>query len=206
MDILQDDSALTPSPSQLRWDERYLAGSKPAGGEISAWTLAQQSYLAGGRALDYACGLGRHTLWLAELGYQVDGVDISLAGLQHLAETVETAGLSDSVRLIHADLTRWRPVKATYDLVFVTRYLDRNAFPALVDAIKPGGLLLYRTFHTDLLLLRDYDPAFLLQPGELFLSFAHLQILAYEERRLPPGSEDRNDCTSAILVRKPGLA
>ncbi len=203
MELIQDASALTPSRVQQRWDERYSTGSNPARGGISAWAQAQKSRLTGGRALDFACGAGRHTLWLAELGYQVDAVDISNAGLQRLAERAKNVGLNDAIHLIHADLTEWRPEKTIDNLVFVTRYLDRGAFPALFDAVKPGGLLLYRTFHTDLLRLRDYDPTFLLQPGELLQAFTHLQILAYEERRLPPGSTNRNDCTSAILVRKP---
>jgi len=203
MDIFQDDSVLTPSFVQQCWDERYSTGANPAGGEIGAWTLAQQPYLTGGRALDFACGIGRHTLWLAELDYQVDAVDISKAGLQNLAERARRAGFRNDIHLIQADLTEWRPEKAVYDLVFVTRYLDRDAFPNLIEAVRSGGLLLYRTFHTDLLRLRDYESTFLLQPGELLQAFAHLQILAYEERRLLPDSTDRNDCTSAILVRKP---
>jgi len=203
IDILQDDSVLTPSDVQQCWDGRHSTRANPAGGEIGDWTLAQQPYFLGGRALDFACGIGRHTLWLAKLGYQVDAADISLAGLQHLAERAEESGLGEDIHLVQADLTEWRPEKSTYDLIFVTRYLDRDAFPALVDAIRPGGLLFYRTFHTDLLRIRDYEPTFLLQPGELLQVFGHLQILAYEERRLPPDSVDRNDCTSAILVQKP---
>ncbi len=108
MDIHQDDSVLTPSVVQQCWDGRYSTGANPAGGEISAWTLAQQPYLTGGRALDFACGIGRHTLWLAELGYQVDAVDISMAGLQHLAERAKEGGLSEDIHLIQADLTEWR--------------------------------------------------------------------------------------------------
>ena len=205
MNIKQDISVLTPSRTQQRWDERYQNGPKAGHRQINEWILAQQHYLGGGRALDFACGVGRHTLWLAGIGYEVDAVDISLAGLQRLAERAKQQGLSDAIHLIQADLTRWRPEKATYDLVFVTRYLDRGAFPALIDAIRPGGLLLYQSFHTDLLRLRDFDPKFVLQPGELLSAFADLEILAYEERRLQPGSTDRRDCMSSLLARRPGL-
>ena len=202
MEITQDASVLTSSPAQQRWDERYQAGPRPAHGKISGWILAQQPHLAGGKALDFACGVGRHTLWLAELGYQVDAVDISVAGLRHLAGRAQKLGLNTAIRLTHADLTLWRPPQTNYDLVFVTRYLDRGAFPALINAVRPGGLLLYQTFHTDLLQLRDFDPKLVLQPGELLQAFSHLDILAYEERRLQADSTDRRDCTSSILVRK----
>jgi 2-polyprenyl-3-methyl-5-hydroxy-6-metoxy-1,4-benzoquinol methylase len=205
MNIKQDISALTPSHAQQRWDERYQNGPKVGHGQINEWILAQQRHLHGGRALDFACGVGRHSLWLAERGYMVDAVDISMAGLQRLAGRAKQQGLSHAIHLIHADLTQWRPEKATYDLVFVTRYLDRSAFPALSGAVRPGGLLLYQSFHTDLLRLRDFDPNYVLQPGELLQSFAGLEILAYEERRLQPGSTDRRACMSSLLARRPEL-
>ena len=202
MNITQHASVLTPSHAQQRWDERYQTGPKPVYGKISDWILAQQPHLSGGKALDFACGVGRHALWLRGLGYQVDAVDISMAGLRHLAGRAEQQGFSHALRLIHADLTQWRPTQSSYDLVFVARYLDRDSFPALAAAVKPGGLLLYQTFHTDLLQLRDFDSKFVLQPGELLQAFANLEILAYEERRLQPGGENRYDCTSSILARK----
>lgn len=204
MKIRQDSSVLTPTQAQQRWDERYQSGPKTERGKINEWILAQQRYLSSGKALDFACGVGRHTLWLAKLGYEVDAADISMAGLQRLAGRAKQQGMSDNIHLIHADLTRWRPQEAAYDLVFVTRYLDRGAFPALIDAVRPGGLLLYQSFHTDLLRLRDFDPKYVLQPGELLRSFAHLEILAYEERRLQAGSTDRRACMSSLLARKPG--
>ena len=45
------------------------------------------------RFLDVGLGAGRHTKLAAELGFRTFGIDISLVGLQHARERVQTAGL-----------------------------------------------------------------------------------------------------------------
>ena len=47
--------------------------------------------------LDVACGRGRHTRWLHELGYRVVGVDIDLEGVRDLRTT-------PGLQLVQADL------------------------------------------------------------------------------------------------------
>ncbi len=210
-----DAASVVLNADQQRWDERYRAGHSPCLDAISPWIAAQQPYLTGGRALDAACGAGRHSLWLAGLGYQVDAVDVSAVALARLAEAAAGRDLGQRIRPLHADLTLWRPEQEMYDLILVSLYLERGLLPALKDALRPGGLILYTTFHTDLLQLRPqdngggytatgggYTATYLLQPGELLATFAGWQLLAYEERRLPPGSEERSDCTSSLLARK----
>ncbi len=204
MKIIQHPSVAKLSYDQSRWDKRYREGHHAGGLRPDPWVLAHQRYLSGGHALDVACGRGRHTLWLARLGYRVDAVDISYEGLRRLAELVEFEGLQDRVRLIQADLSVWRPESNIYDLILVTRYLNRELIATFWDALQPGGLVLYRTFHTDWARIRsDFQRGFLLQPGEFTRLFADWEWLAYEERRLPPGGQDHEDCNSAILARKP---
>lgn len=199
------DALPCANADQQRWDERYLAGHGPCLDEVLPWVAAQRPYFQGGRALDAACGTGRHSLWLADLGYQVDAVDVSAVALSKLAAAAADRGLGQQISPLHVDLTCWRPQAETYDLALVSLYLERSLLPALEAALRPGGLILYTTFHTDLLQLQPRDnPAYLLQPGELLAAFPGWQILAYEERRLPPGSENRSDCMSSLLARKPG--
>ncbi|MDW8270536.1 MAG: methyltransferase domain-containing protein [Anaerolineae bacterium] len=198
---------MPPSPDQVRRDERYRHGRGPCQDDIEDWVAAQRPHLTGGRALDVACGTGRYSLWLAELGYEVDAVDISSVALERLTATAATRGLAERIHTLQADLTSWRPPPEHYDLVLVSLYLERTLLPALRAALRPQGLLLYTTFHTDLLRLPgEFNPAYLLQPGELLLTFADWELLAYEERRLPRHGGRRSDCLSSILVRKPEKA
>jgi len=93
----------------------------------------------GARVLDVACGHGRHARWLAAAGHRVTAIDRDadlLAPLAGLAETVQ------------ADLEGgpWPLPGRRFDAVVVTNYLWRPLFPALLDAVAPGGLLIYETF------------------------------------------------------------
>ena len=47
----------------------------------------------GGRVLDLACGVGRHSIELAKLGYRVTGVDISPLFIQRARELADEAGV-----------------------------------------------------------------------------------------------------------------
>lgn len=78
------------------WDERWSDESiradwqdpDPYVKEISS-TL----YEAGARtALDLGCGVGRHALYLASIGYQVSAIDASSAGVDHTRDCAKAAG------------------------------------------------------------------------------------------------------------------
>jgi len=160
---------------------------RPAAAEtaISPW-LGRFAHLLppGARALDLACGHGRHTRWLLRHGCMVTAVDIDVSGL---------AGLAGDSRLevLAADLEtgRWPLAGRRFDAVLVTNYLHRPLFPLLAAALNPGGILLIDTFAAgNERLGRPRNPDFLLAPGELLAAFAQqLEIIAYEfgEELLP---------------------
>jgi hypothetical protein len=86
-----------------------------------------------------------------------------------------------------------------FDLLVCTRYLQRNLFSALRDAIRPGGLVLYETF-TVLQLRHHTGPRsrdHLLEPLELREAFAGWNELEYEE-------VDRPEAVARLAARKPG--
>lgn len=118
------------------------------------------------RALDVACGRGRHTLLLAARGYAVDAVDYAVPALAAVQRAARERGLD--VRCLAADVGRWPLPRERYDLVLVVSFLDRGLWPDLRAAVVPGGALLVETFVSDP--SRDappMNPDFLLTPGEL---------------------------------------
>jgi SAM-dependent methyltransferase len=142
----------------------------------SSWLLHwPQAMQAGASALDLACGSGRHVRYLAGLGMRVTGVDRDAAVLQPLADIAET---------LVADIEAgpWPLAERRFDLVLVTNYLWRPLFPRIVDAVAPGGWLIYETFTQGQQSVgRPTNPEFLLQPGELLQACAGLRIVAYED-------------------------
>ena len=74
------------SPSRVsvsdrsKWERRYAEGSHDETAPIDLLEEALK-WAVGGRAIDVACGRGRHAVALARRGYRVDAVDISPAAL-----------------------------------------------------------------------------------------------------------------------------
>jgi SAM-dependent methyltransferase len=151
--------------------------ARPApGGQPSAWVQRFAGLIApGGRVLDVACGSGRHAVWLAAQGYAVTGVGRNAEALEGLPAGIET---------VHADLegAPWPLAGRLFDAVVVTHYLWRPLWPHLLQALAPGGVLLYETFTLGQQRYgKPTRPDFLLQPGELLRACAGLRVVAFEE-------------------------
>jgi tellurite methyltransferase len=123
-----------------------------------------------GRALDLACGAGRHATYLAQLGWQVTAVDSSPAALAHLPPSIDA-------RLVDLERGEFAIEPGAYDLICDFLYLQRDLFPAIREGIRPGG-----TFAGAVLLNSPQrNPAFSLAPGKLREEFAGWKVLFYSE-------------------------
>lgn len=132
--------------------------------------------------IDVACGRGRHALYLAGRGHRVLGLDRNAEQIRWLAEEARRRRVSIEASL--ADVESMSLVGGCADAIVNTLFLYRPLFASYVDALRPGGLLLFRTFTTDNIdVLGNEKPGrrFLLDPGELCGSFPQLSILHYEE-------------------------
>ena len=167
-----------------KWDERYSAGdhASETPDPLLQRLLDRSLPLPQGRAaLDVACGAGRNSVWLAEQGWDVFGCDVSLEGLRVAAQLARTRGVT--LKLFCADLDTLSLPRERFDLIVVFFYLQRSLFEVFQSALRPGGLLIYRTYVADLaapegvLLAGGDNPAHVLQPGELAAAFAGFRIL-----------------------------
>ena len=130
-----------------------------------------------GRVLDVACGRGRHLRYLRALGLSTVGVDRDSAALEGLSGI---AGIELCVADIEAVMWPFPP--ESFDAVVVTNYLHRPLFPALVGALRPGGVLIYETFAAgNERYGRPSNPEFLLCPGELLARVEPLSVVAFEQ-------------------------
>ena len=145
----------------------------------SPWVQRFAAQIAtGGDVLDLACGFGRHSRYLAELGYQVEAMDRDESALASLAElpgiTTRQADVEDGPWPYHS---RW------FDGIVVTNYLHRPLLPLLINAVGEGGVLIYETFMTgNERYGKPSNPHFLLRPGELLeVVRRRLHVVAFEE-------------------------
>jgi len=139
-----------------------------------------------GRVLDVASGSGRHALFLSSLGYQVDAVDRDEQALAQLSTHAQTRQLTDiRTRVLDLEQPLQKPDLGheAYDAVVVFFYLHRPLFPSLIDALKPGGVLLYETFTLDNHIQRQHPKRreFCLAQGELIRLLPDLRVLHYDE-------------------------
>src|SRR5207244_2911717 len=82
-----------------------------------------------------------------------------------------------------ADLTQYPLPRRTFELVLVTRYLQRDLFPQIRDATTGGGYVIYETFtvHQRALGSGPKSADHLLEPGELRERFEGFEVMFYEE-------------------------
>jgi tellurite methyltransferase len=132
-------------------------------------------------ALDVAMGRGRHAVALAIAGFRVFGVDARFDAVRDAMRRTSAAGVR-----VHgwcADLTEHPLPSLRFDVIVVTRYLQRDLFHGLRGAVRPGGVVLYETFTTAQRALGagPTSPDHLLEPGELRQAFDGFEVLFYEE-------------------------
>ncbi len=160
----------------------------------SPWLTRWVHLLAPGAAvLDVACGSGRHLRWLAARDFRVTGVDRDAAAIASLAEVAETC-------VADIEAGPWPWPGRQWDAVLVTNYLWRRLFPVLLDAVKPGGWLIYETFAAGHETVgKPSRPDFLLAPGELLRICSSWRIVGYEDGFLDSPSR----YVQRIVARRP---
>ena len=117
--------------------------------------------------------------WFAERGHRVTGLDRS-------ADATHAAGQFGDAILADIENEPWPLMSGTqvrqFDAVVVTNYLWRPLFPTMIEAVAPGGLLIYETFAGGNETVGKPSRAdFLLQPGELLTAFKCLHPIAFEQ-------------------------
>jgi len=106
---------------------------------------------------------------------------MNLVAVRDAVVRASTRGLV--VRSWCADLTTFPLARERFELIVVSRYLQRDLFSSLGDALTPGGVVLFETF-TEAQLGHGWGPTsrdHLLAPGELRTRFDALEVLFYEE-------------------------
>jgi len=130
------------------------------------------------RLLDFASGSGRHARLAVARGFRVLAVDRDRA----LLDMDEVRGLE--LRVEDLESGRWSFSAERFQVVVVTNFLHRPRLDLLPGLLAAGGRLVYETFALgNAAYGKPSNPAFLLQPDELFLLArrANLQVRVFEQ-------------------------
>lgn len=166
--------------SEQVWNELY---SKREGKEHQFNKFLAESVKGRtpGKALDIGMGQGRNSLFLAALGWEVTGFDISDVAVKQAQETAQKRGLKIDAKV--GDVDKFDYGKDRYDLIvgmYMHEYLNRNA-KKVVAALKPGGILVVEGIQRDINKANLSGEKYGYQPNELAKIFSALRVRHYED-------------------------
>ena len=179
---------------KIKWNKRHLNSSIP-----NTPIKLLQKYIKqaqGKQALDIACGIGRHSKFLAQNGFMVDALDISSTAIDSL----------QNIPLITAkevDFDTYKLEENKYDLIICTYFLKRSLFPQIEKALKQGGIFIFQTY--------IYHPnnhkipskrSFLLEEGELKTIFGKNYKLLHLDEWWDKNHHKEQTMKGALIVKK----
>ncbi len=201
-DIRNIGKTIDAKDTASRWNKVYQS-SNPEALNI-AKILRVNDYLlpASGTALDLASGIGANAIYLAKKGLKTQAWDISDEAIRKINAYAKENKLPLSGKI--KNLVEGPLKEASFDVIIVVHYLDRELATDIINALNPGGLLFYQTFTLEKTTFAGpKNPDFLLKPNELLSLFAPLRVISYRE------DSDQGDLSQGLrdeamlVARKP---
>ncbi len=177
----------------------------------AAFLVDHVGLLPTGTALDVAAGSGRNALYLAAQGLTVHAIDRDEESLTALEATAKQRNLANLLtRRVDLEADPQRPPdfpNQAYNVIVVFFYLYRPLFPTIVQALAPGGVLMYETFLIDNHLHHGHPRRreFCLGRNELLELTRGLRVLRYEEGGHETGSSGEPVYTARLIAKKETL-
>ena len=189
------------SGDKHKWNQRYQASECSS---LASQVLVENVHLLAkqGDALDLACGLGANAIFLAKQGLSTIAWDISDIAIDKLNASCENLSLQIGTEV--RDVVLNPPAQSSFDVIVVSRFLERTIVPSLIEALRPGGFIFYQTFvvnkQTD---IGPSNPEYLLKSNELLRLFQSLIVRVYREEGLEGdlGKGFRNE--AMLVAQKP---
>jgi len=182
--------------TQAKWDQIYQNSTCSEVADV----LRENEFLLPekGLALDLACGLGANAVFLAEKGLETHAWDISSVAIEKLKKNAEIKGLNISAKQHYIDFKNLP--KNAFDVIVLSHFLDRSLCNAIMDSLKPDGLLFYQTYVREKLdSVGPKNPDFLLGRNELLMLFSPLTVVVYRENSLV-GQLDYGERNEALYI------
>lgn len=149
--------------------------------------VAATPYLTGGRALDVGCGEGRNSLYLNQMGYEVDAWDVNSQSLEKFQQIVDAEDIQQ-IHIAQRDLNADPSISGSYDFICCTvvmMFLQAKTVPALItqmqQATKVNGynLIVCAMDTDDIPAQPDFPFAF--KQGELNAFYKDWKLVKYNE-------------------------
>jgi len=178
---------LSGSTKKFSWEQRYADSDNLFGRTPSELLLAWKDHFRTGlSALAVGDGEGRNGVWLAEQGLDVLSIDISSTALSRAEGFAAERGVKLQTEC--ADLLTWQWPQQSFDIItsiFVHMHaeLRQQVHQSMLQAIRPGGLILIEGYHTDQCKMGSggpSDPSMMFTPELLKEDFPGMTVLHAE--------------------------
>ena len=158
------------------WDRAYSDPSLVFNTTPNAFLMEVVKGLKPGRALDIGMGQGRNSVYLAKLGWDVTGFDISERGMELARKSAAAAGVK--IVTIKASMDDFDYGAGQWDLIVAT-YEGVSWLEAAAKGLKPGGFLVVEGYskHPQAPASAAFGPNELLK---LFMD-RNLHVVRYED-------------------------
>ncbi|MGA7307266.1 MAG: class I SAM-dependent methyltransferase, partial [Rhodothermales bacterium] len=114
-----------PRPKdQARWDQRYVDGDLPWDSgkpDVHLRSVIEELGIKPGKGLEIGCGTGTNSIWLAEEGFEMTGLDVSKTAIVQADGKAAAAGVD--CRFLVRDFLADEVPGAPFDFVY-----DRGCF------------------------------------------------------------------------------
>lgn len=171
-----------------RWNRFYGNSKSKYNRQPNGFLTQVVQGMKPGVALDYAMGDGRNSLYLAKLGWEVHGFDISQVGVNVAKQRASELGLN--IDAVTASDAQYNFGKARFDLILFSWSMPLVDIHKVIDALKPGGIV-----------VMEFGPGFTGRNGMLRL-FDDLVIERYERTRAISDFSDRRQTEVFRLVAR----
>ena len=142
------DWSLVPADSWNKVSDEYLPVA-------FRWKQLQKRTV-----LDLGCGRGRHSIFLAQLGFEVTAVDLSPEGIDQLQTQAKQLNLNKNIKTLVCDMLELPFGKGTFDCVL--------AFNSV-----------YHTDYSGLIKIIDNITSYLADSGQLYITFSSKSSQSY---------------------------
>ncbi|MFK7730282.1 MAG: methyltransferase domain-containing protein [Pseudomonadales bacterium] len=192
---------------RLRWNKRFSEGAYQSRTHPSNLLVHHQELLLpfktsrAARALDVACGRGRNSKFLIEMGFNVTSVDVSDVALMALSEAQKD---SSQLSTICHDFDLGLPeFDIKFDVILKIRFLQQSILPKLCSYLKPNGLLFIEVLMQteDSISTGPKASRFRITPGALREALADANILHYHEGTITDPDGKTSVVAQAIAQR-----
>jgi tellurite methyltransferase len=168
------------------WDQKFNT-KRYIYGKVPSKFLAENFFHlpAGGKILDVGMSEGRNSVFLAQKGFNVTGIDISAVAVEKARKLANEYGVRIST--VVKSVKEYTVSKSElYDGIICLYFVDRNILNLLEKWLKPGGILIFGSYTTNQLNVSDFDgrnhkKEYFLRPQELLKLFPTMIVVKYEE-------------------------